>query len=208
MIGRVANLAALALMLAVVAVWAVALRPQALGGPALFVVVRGDSMLPTYDTGDLLVLRPAASYAAGDVIAYRVPAGELGEGHLVVHRIVDGDATAGFVAQGDNNPAPDPWALKASDITGSPWLVVPFAGRLIAWLQQPVVAAALGASLMVTWVLARTPKPAGRPVGHPGIGAPSSLPSHRAPVAPAPRLRWGRGRRARAAEDLPLHVSR
>jgi signal peptidase len=157
---RVAKLAQLAMLLAVVAVWAAVLRPQALGGPALFVVLRGDSMQPTYDTGDLLLLRPAASYAVGDVAAYRVPAGELGAGHLVVHRIVGGDAGAGFVLQGDNNSAPDPWAPKVNDIAGTPWLVVPFAGRVIVWLQQPVVAGAMAASLMVTWLIARPSKPA------------------------------------------------
>lgn len=171
MIGRLGNIATLAILLALVAVWAVALRPQALGGPALFVVVRGDSMQPTYDTGDLLLLRPAASYDVGDVVAYRVPAGELGEGHLVIHRLVGGDAAAGFVPQGDNNPAPDPWTPKASDIAGTPWLVVPFVGRLIAWLQQPVVAGALAAALVVAWIIAREPRRAARRPRHPALGA-------------------------------------
>lgn len=187
MSGRLRKLATLAILLALVAAWAVALRPQALGGPALFVIVRGDSMLPTYDTGDLLLLRPGPSYAVGDVVAYRVPAGELGEGRLVVHRLVGGDAIAGFVPQGDNNPAPDPWAPRASDIAGSPWLVVPFAGRLIAWLQQPVVAGALAASLVVMWIIARQSAPAAAAARRPALGHADDLRrthSHMGPDGP------------------------
>lgn len=159
MSGRIANLLALAAFVAVLLVWALALRPQALGGTALYVLVRGDSMLPTYDTGDLLIMRPSDDYAVGDVVAYRVPEGELGEGRLVVHRIVGGDAKDGFVLRGDNNPAPDPWSPRGGDMAGEPWVAVPAVGRVIAWLQQPVVAGALAASLMVTWLLARQPRP-------------------------------------------------
>lgn len=159
MIGRLANLVALGLLLATLAAWAVLLRPQELGGPALYVVVRGNSMLPVYDTGDLLVVRAAERYAIGDIVAYRVPAGQLGEGLVVVHRIVGGDAAQGFVTKGDHNSAPDPWSPRGGDIAGKPWLLAPQLGRLIAWLQQPVVAGALAASLVISWLLARRPEP-------------------------------------------------
>ena len=63
MIRRIRRLLGLGLLAAAVAVWVVALRPQALGGPALYIVVRGSSMLPTFETGDLVVLQSASSYA-------------------------------------------------------------------------------------------------------------------------------------------------
>jgi signal peptidase I len=155
--GRMANLLGLAGFVAVLLIWGVALRPQAFGGSALYIVVRGDSMLPTYATGDLLILGPKDAYQVGDVVGYRVPDGELGEGLVVVHRIIGGDASDGFILKGDNNPAPDPWSPRAGDISGAPSVSVPAVGRLIAWIQQPVIAGALAASLMVTWLLARQP---------------------------------------------------
>ena len=107
---------------AVLVFWAAVLRPQSLGGPALYTVIRGSSMLPTYDTGDLVLIESASEYAIGDVIAYRVPGGEIGEGHVIVHRIAGGNATSGFVVQGDNNNAPDPWSPHLADIAGKAWL--------------------------------------------------------------------------------------
>ena len=62
----------------VVVAWAFTLRPQALGGPAAFVAIRGSSMLPTYQHGDLVVVHAAAHYGVGDAAAYRVPVGQIG----------------------------------------------------------------------------------------------------------------------------------
>jgi signal peptidase I len=140
---------------AVLAIWAVTLRPQALGGGAMYIVVRGSSMQPTYQTGDLVIVESASAYVAGDIVAYRVPSGEIGEGHVIVHRIVSGDPAAGFVVRGDNNNAPDPWSPRISDIAGRAWLVLPGLGSLIAFVHQPVVAGGLAAGVMVSLILAR-----------------------------------------------------
>jgi signal peptidase I len=72
------RLFSIAFTAALVAVWFVCFRPSALGGWVTYVVIRGDSMLPTYETGDLVVLTPQPTYRVGDVVGYRVPAGELG----------------------------------------------------------------------------------------------------------------------------------
>jgi signal peptidase len=157
---RLAKFAAAA---AVVAFWAVTLRPEALGGNATYIVVRGNSMEPTYHTGDLVIGGSSSEYAVGDIVAYRVPAGEIGEGHVVVHRIVGGDSTAGFVMRGDNNGAPDPWSPRIGDIEGRAWLLVPGLGSLIAFVHQPVIAGGLAASIMVTMVIAGSSRTAARP---------------------------------------------
>jgi signal peptidase len=146
---------ALVLLCGLVAVWAVTLRPQAIGGPAVFVAVRGSSMLPTYENGDLVVVESAAHYAIGEVVAFRVPAGEVGEGKVVLHRIVDGDAEHGFVLQGDHNTAPDPWFPRQADIVGiAAWRLV-HVGSVINLVRQPVILAGLAAAIMVTFILAR-----------------------------------------------------
>jgi len=137
-----------------VVLWAVLLRPTALGGPTTYVVVRGTSMLPTYDTGDLVVVRAADSYGPGDIVAYRVPDGDVGEGRIVIHRIVAGDPTA-YVLEGDNNDSVDPWTPRAADILGKAWIGIPSVGRVLALLHQPVTLGALAAALVVTLLLAR-----------------------------------------------------
>jgi signal peptidase len=153
--------------------WAVTLRPASLGGPATYVVVRGDSMLPGFHSGDLAILQAGRDYERGDAIGYRVPAGEVGAGQVVVHRIVGGDGQAGYVMEGDNNPAPDPWLPREGDVAGKVWLLLPGVGRAIVIAHQPAVAGALAVSLLVMVVLARRP-PARRaahpePVGNVGI---------------------------------------
>ena len=141
----------------VVVVWAFTLRPQALGGPAVFVAVRGSSMLPTYQHGDLVVVESAAHYHIGEVVAYRVPAGLVGAGKIVLHRIIGGDATLGFTLQGDHNTAPDPWSPRQADVVGVATFRLANAGRLIALVRQPAILAGLAAALVVTVILIRPP---------------------------------------------------
>jgi signal peptidase len=156
---RMRRLLSLGLTAAALAVWVVALRPQTLGGPAVYVVVRGSSMLPTYENGDLVVVQSAAAYSIGDVVAYRVPKGEIGEGHLIIHRITRDDGAAGFTVQGDNNQAVDPWSPRAGDIAGRARWLVPGLGRVIAFIHQPAIAGGLAAAMMVMFILARPSRP-------------------------------------------------
>jgi signal peptidase I len=127
-------------------VWFVALRPISLGGEADYVVVRGTSMLPTYRAGDLIVARQKSSYAIGDIIVYEIPAGEAGAGLAVIHRIVGGSPSAGFVTRGDNNPAPDDWRPTLPDIQGVPWLRIRRGGNVLLSLRAPATLASLAAA--------------------------------------------------------------
>lgn len=140
-----------------VTVWAVALRPQSLGGTATYVVVRGNSMQPTYATGDLVIMRSAPAYSVHDVVAYHVPQGEVGEGLVVVHRIVGGDETHGFTLKGDNNRSIDPWTPQRPDVLGRAWVHIPGLGRVIALMYQPVAMAAMAAAIIVVLLLMRVP---------------------------------------------------
>ena len=153
--------ASLLLLVLVVGAWFVLLRPAWIGGSATWIVVRGSSMLPTFASGDLVIVRSEASYRVGDVVAYRVPDGEIGAGHVVIHRLVGGDADA-FVAQGDNNDAPDPWRPAAARIAGRAWVSIPGVGRLVSWMRQPGFLGAAAAALVVGWLVTRR-TPSGSP---------------------------------------------
>jgi signal peptidase len=136
-----------------VAFWFVALRPQALGGPAGYALVSGTSMLPTMHTGDLVIVHKHDRYRVGDVIAYHVPKPDPAAGAQVIHRIVGGSAEKGFVVQGDNRTAPDIWHPKPKDVIGSEWVHIPRAGKLIVFVHTPVFIAALAAFVVVLWIL-------------------------------------------------------
>ena len=165
--SRLRTLVRLLVVVALLGGWALYLRPTSLGGPAVYLVIRGDSMSPTFESGDLVVLQASDRFAVGDVVGYRVPAGELGAGRLVVHRIVGGDPDGGFVVLGDGNPAIDPWQPTARDVVGRAWVAVPGLGRLIAALHQPILLAALAAAIVVAAIVARPmrDKPGASPRG-------------------------------------------
>ena len=157
--GATRRALAVAIGIAALIGWWATLAPPFVGGPASYVVIRGDSMIPSYHTGDLVIVHPAGRYGIGDVVAYRVPAGELGAGLLVIHRLVGGDGEAGYVMEGDNNPAPDPWQPKLADVAGAAWVSVPGVGRVISFLHRPAAAGALAAALVVGWLVRRRPTP-------------------------------------------------
>jgi signal peptidase I len=149
---RVASISAVsALVLA--AVWF--FWPAVLGGGTTYVTTHGVSMEPGFSTGDLAVLRPADSYATGDVVAYRSPTLDT----IVMHRIVSGDAR-GFVTQGDNNDWLDEDHPGQDDILGSLFFSVPQGGKALAALKSPAVIALVGVAALL--VLGSTRIPRGR----------------------------------------------
>lgn len=133
--------------------WFLFLRPVSLGGSMAYASIAGKSMEPYLHTGDLVIARAQSSYSVGDVVVYRVPAGEAGAGSLIVHRIVGGDASGGFVLQGDNKDAPDPWRPTQQDIVGKSWLELPGSGNVLMILRRPVVLASLLGGLAFFLVL-------------------------------------------------------
>ena len=109
------------------------LWPSSLGGCTTLTIVSGESMEPTYYTGDLVVSRCGPVHV-GDVIVYNPP--DVG-GARVIHRIVDGDAD-GWVVQGDNNSFLDPWQPTGDQILGSAVLHLPQVGKFAAILLSPL----------------------------------------------------------------------
>lgn len=108
------------------------LWPSSLGGCTTLTIVSGESMEPTYYTGDLVVSR-CGPVEVGDVIVYNPPG--VG-GARVIHRIIDGNPD-GWVVQGDNNDFLDPWNPTADDILGSAVIHLPHVGKFAAILLTP-----------------------------------------------------------------------
>lgn len=134
--------------------WFVYLRPPVLGGTTAYVFVRGDSMEPTYHTGDLVLVRREPSYEVGDIAAFAV-AGANGRQAVVIHRITSVERDGTHILQGDNRDAPDPWHPTEDEIVGTPLLLLPGAGRWLAELAaRPLFLALLCA--MIAGVLVYT----------------------------------------------------
>lgn len=139
----------------VIAAWVVFLRPQAVGGPAAFVMVTGDSMEPSLSAGDLVVAMEREAYAIGDVVVYRVPQEDAAAGQLVIHRIVEAPDGGGYVVRGDNRAAPDLWRPRPEEVVGQLQFVLPGGARVVEWLRHPGVVASLATVLWLTFVLRR-----------------------------------------------------
>ena len=154
-IRRANQALSLAFVIGVVLFWAFVLRPQALGGPAGYVLVSGHSMLPRYHTGDLVLVERKSSYHVGQVIAYHVPKGDPMAGAQVIHRIIGGDAKRGFLVQGDNRSAPDVWRPKPADIVGAKAQRIPNAVLVLQFLRSPVLLGLLAACFVFVRVLGR-----------------------------------------------------
>ncbi len=99
---------------------AFALWPTRFGGQALFVVVRGESMKPLYQQGDLLYARKSGDYKVGDIAIYRIPDGQPGEGMLVVHRIKRILPDGTYLFQGDNKNDTDDVTPDRAHLVGKP----------------------------------------------------------------------------------------
>jgi signal peptidase I len=129
----------LATQLAVVAALGWYCLPQRLGGRADWVMVSGTSMLPRFHTGDLVLAEHQSSYHVGEVVAYRVPKGQVGAGYVVIHRIVGGNGQTGWKLQGDNRTAPDLWHPTDHDVIGSKLLRIPKAWFVLRLFHMPLM---------------------------------------------------------------------
>jgi signal peptidase I len=150
---RTNKVAGISLAILVCLFWAQYLRPQTLGGQAAYVLVSGKSMLPRYHTGDLVLVERQSSYHVGQLIAYRVPKGDPMAGAQVIHRIIGGDATHGFIVKGDNRTAPDVWHPKPGDIVGAKELRIPNAVLILQFLRSPIFLGLLAACFVFVRVL-------------------------------------------------------
>ena len=126
--------------------------PQNLGGRADWVLVSGTSMLPRYHTGDLVLVERQSSYHVGEVVAYRIPKGHIGAGHVVIHRIIGGNGKKGWTMKGDNRTAPDLWYPTNRDVLGAKLLRIPDAWLVLRIFHMPVLLALFAAFGAFLWI--------------------------------------------------------
>jgi len=110
--------------------------PSALGGTAGFLIVQGNSMLPTILPGSLVVIKQAESYYIDDIVAYEEGADFRNK--VVVHRILD-ITEDGFLIKGDNNPKKDLGFPTQDQILGKVVFSTPYVGDAIGLLRNPIV---------------------------------------------------------------------
>lgn len=98
-------------------------------------VVQSGSMEPAIHTGSVVVIKPAGSYAVGDVITY----GRTGT--PTTHRIVDMKLVEGstsYKTKGDANDAADGSEVRHEEVIGKVRVSVPYAGYVIDAARKPI----------------------------------------------------------------------
>ena len=109
-------------------------------------------MLPHLHTGDLVLVEHQSGYHAGEVIAYRVPKGQVGTGHVVIHRIAGGNGKTGWTMQGDNRTAADLWHPTNHDVVGTEQLRIPNAWFVLRVFHMPVLLALFAGFGVFFWI--------------------------------------------------------
>ncbi|MBO0920522.1 signal peptidase I [Cellulomonas sp. zg-ZUI222] len=184
------------LLVALAAAGALAVVPRALGGAALTVLT--GSMVPTYQPGDVVVVRgvedAASEVQVGDVVTFQPVSDDPA---LVTHRVVGKSFTSDgttFVTRGDANTADDD-PLVPEQIKGVAVYHVPFVGHVSLWLgghRGTLVVAVAGALITYSVLMllrperARAPIPGPGPIGRPGDDLSGVARGDRADAAPVP----------------------
>ena len=111
-------------------------------------IVLTNSMEPTISPGDIvLTMNPdRLQPEIGKVAAYQARRFDGGEVGIFSHRIIDGNATDGWVMKGDNNPNPDTQKPKNDDIMGVVFFVIPLVGKFLT-KQALLVMAPIGVAI-------------------------------------------------------------
>ncbi len=114
-----------------------------LGTPSFLATVTSDSMKPTLERGDWVVLQKQPAYTVDDSIVF-----SLNPGNVYVHRVVavvgsglagvgvDGQAVpTGYRTKGDANPYADGWTVPPDAVLGNVVVRIPRLGYLALWLD-------------------------------------------------------------------------
>ncbi len=115
----------------------------AMGTTTPLVVVTSESMVPTLEVGDLLVLRgvPEDDIQVGNIIVYNDTEDYTWIENPIVHRIIDIQEVDGelrFYTKGDANWDDDEGYRRYDEIVGVMMLRIPAIGHVSMFLKTPV----------------------------------------------------------------------
>ncbi len=132
------------------------LWPSSVGGKTDFMIVQGNSMLPTISPGSFIITQQESTYEVDDVVAYVMVQERARQN--VVHRIIDYDPIdQDFIMQGDNNPKRDVGTYTNEDIIGEVKIVIPFVGDALSLMRNPVILVAL-LGISAAWQISQNKK--------------------------------------------------
>ena len=80
--------------------------------PVRLLIVKSNSMYPTLQKGDFILIKRNNDYKKGDIITY-----DYESNYLVTHRIIEKN-NEGFITKGDNNNSEDNELIKLENIKG------------------------------------------------------------------------------------------
>jgi len=112
-----------------------------LGTPSPFFVVSSESMVPTLQVGDIIVVDGKVDFDSlkvGDIIVFEIPFHT--KERVIVHRvnaIYDGSERQ-IRTKGDNNLSPDSWRVTEREYIGKVIFTIPKIGYLTASLTPPL----------------------------------------------------------------------
>lgn len=121
------------------------LWPSALGGDTDFMIVYGNSMLPTIEPGSIVITKKVPDYYIDDIVSYTQS--EEGIEKVVVHRIID-EADDGFIIRGDNNRKNDPGTVPPETIHGKAIFWIPYGGYALELARNPLVMAVISVAML------------------------------------------------------------
>ncbi len=99
-------------------------------------IVQSGSMEPKIPTGALVIVKPAATYAVGDVITFNKQ-GPVPTTHRIKSIEGSGSDTK-FVTKGDANEEADPGVVPQARVLGKVVLSLPYVGYILHTARQPV----------------------------------------------------------------------
>ena len=123
-------------IIAIIAFLLIALFP--IKGNYQIKIVQSGSMEPSIKTGSIVVIKPSANYAVGDIITFGK---DTKKDIPTTHRIVSSRAVEGvivFTTKGDANEDLDTNEIRQNDIHGKVIFDVPFLGYIIDMARKPL----------------------------------------------------------------------
>lgn len=100
-------------------------------------VVLSGSMEPAIHTGSVVIVKPSAGYAVGDIVTF----GNISKTSIpTTHRIAEISMQAGqpvYITKGDANNSNDQKSITNKDIAGKVYFSVPYAGYALSAARKP-----------------------------------------------------------------------